>query len=35
METHKPDPLSDKVMAELERLKTEGEREILANLGKK
>jgi trimethylamine--corrinoid protein Co-methyltransferase len=30
METHKPDPLSDKVMTELERLKKEGEKEILA-----
>lgn len=34
LDTHKPDPLSDKVLAELERLKQEGEREILAKLKK-
>jgi len=34
METHKPDPLSDKVTTELERLKAEGEKEILARLEK-
>ena len=33
-ETHKPEPLSDKVIAELDRLKKEGEREILAKLEK-
>ena len=33
-ETHKPEPLSDKVMSELERLKKEGEKEILAKLAK-
>ncbi len=31
---HQPEPLSDKVMAELERLKIEGQREILAKLNK-
>ncbi|MFU8768275.1 MAG: hypothetical protein ACNA7H_00930, partial [Desulfotignum sp.] len=34
METHRPDPLTDKVMAELERLKREGEKEILAKQAK-
>jgi len=34
METHRPDPLSDKVTAELERLKITGEKEILAKLEK-
>lgn len=33
-ETHKPEPLSDKVMAELDRLKREGEKEILSKLKK-
>lgn len=33
-ETHKPEPLSDKVLAELERLQREGEKEILAQLKK-
>jgi len=33
-ETHKPDPLSDKIMSELDRLKKEGEKEILARLKK-
>jgi trimethylamine---corrinoid protein Co-methyltransferase len=33
-ENHKPEPLSDKVISELERLKKEGEREILAKLKK-
>ncbi len=31
-DTHKPEPLSDKVISELERLKKEGEKEILAKL---
>jgi trimethylamine--corrinoid protein Co-methyltransferase len=30
METHRPDPLSDKVTAEIERLAQEGEKEIRA-----
>ncbi len=34
LETHRPDPLSDKVTAELERLKREGEKEILAKQAK-
>ncbi|ACN17475.1 MttB9 [Desulforapulum autotrophicum HRM2] len=33
-ETHQPDPLSDKIISELDRLKREGEREILAKLEK-
>jgi len=33
-ETHKPEPLSDKVVSELDRLKREGEKEILARLQK-
>lgn len=33
-ETHKPEPLSDKVLSELDRLKKEGEKEILAKLEK-
>jgi len=33
-ETHKPEPLSDKVMTELDRLRKEGEKEILAKLKK-
>jgi trimethylamine--corrinoid protein Co-methyltransferase len=33
-DTHKPEPLSDKVLAELDRLKREGEKEILAKLEK-
>ncbi len=33
-ETHKPEPLSDKIVSELDRLKKEGEREILAKLEK-
>jgi trimethylamine--corrinoid protein Co-methyltransferase len=33
-ETHKPEPLSDKVLSELDRLRREGEREILAKLKK-
>ncbi|MCD4719538.1 MAG: trimethylamine methyltransferase family protein [Desulfobacula sp.] len=33
-ETHKPEPLSDKIISELDRLKKEGEREILAKLEK-
>ena len=33
-ETHTPAPLSDKVMAELDRLKKEGEKEILAKVAK-
>ena len=33
-ETHKPDPLSDKIMSELDRLKREGEKEILAKFKK-
>ncbi|RLC20373.1 MAG: hypothetical protein DRH93_13800 [Deltaproteobacteria bacterium] len=33
-ETHTPEPLSDKVMTELDRLKKEGEKEILAKLQK-
>lgn len=33
-DTHKPDPLSDKVVSELERLKKEGEKEILAKIAK-
>jgi len=33
-ETHRPEPLSDKVLAELERLQREGEKEILAKLDK-
>ncbi len=32
VETHQPEPLSDKVVSELERLKKEGEKEILAKL---
>lgn len=32
LETHKPEPLSDKVLSELDRLKTEGEREILKKM---
>jgi len=31
-ETHKPEPLSDKVISELDRLKKEGEKEILTKL---
>ena len=34
LETHTPDPLPDKVLAELERLKQEGQKEILAKLEK-
>jgi len=33
-ETHKPEPLSDKILSELDRLKREGEKEILAKLKK-
>ena len=33
-ETHKPEPLSDKIISELDRLKKEGEKEILAKLAK-
>ncbi len=33
-ETHKPEPLSDKIMSELDRLKKEGEKEILKKLKK-
>ena len=33
-ETHKPEPLSDKIISELDRLKKEGEREILKKLKK-
>ncbi len=33
-ETHKPEPLSDKVISELDRLQKEGEKEILAKLKK-
>jgi trimethylamine--corrinoid protein Co-methyltransferase len=33
-ETHKPEPLSDRVLSELDRLKKEGEKEILAKLKK-
>jgi len=33
-ETHKPEPLSDKIISELDRLKKEGEKEILAKLKK-
>jgi len=33
-ETHKPEPLDDKVLAELERLQKEGEKEILAKMKK-
>ena len=33
-ETHKPEPLSDKIISELDRLKREGEKEILAKLKK-
>lgn len=33
-ESHKPQPLSDKVISELERLKKEGEKEILAKIEK-
>ncbi len=33
-ETHKPEPLSDKIISELDRLKKEGEKEILAKLEK-
>ena len=33
-ETHKPEPLSDKIISELDRLKKEGEKEILAKLQK-
>lgn len=33
-ETHKPEALSDKVISELDRLKKEGEREILAKIEK-
>ncbi|RLB88664.1 MAG: hypothetical protein DRH26_13140 [Deltaproteobacteria bacterium] len=33
-ETHTPEPLSDKIISELDRLKREGEREILAKLEK-
>ena len=33
-ETHKPEPLSDKALSELDRLKKEGEKEILAKLEK-
>jgi trimethylamine--corrinoid protein Co-methyltransferase len=31
-QTHKPQPLSDKIISELDRLKREGEKEILAKL---
>jgi trimethylamine--corrinoid protein Co-methyltransferase len=31
-ESHRPEPLSDKILAELNRLKSEGEKEILAKL---
>jgi trimethylamine--corrinoid protein Co-methyltransferase len=34
LETHKPEPLSDKVLSELERLKREGETQIMAKLKK-
>jgi trimethylamine--corrinoid protein Co-methyltransferase len=34
VETHKPEPLSDKIISELDRLKREGEKEILAKLEK-
>jgi len=34
VETHKPEPLSDKILSELDRLKKKGEREILAKLKK-
>ncbi len=34
MDTHKPEPLSDKILSELDRLKKEGEKEILAKLKK-
>jgi trimethylamine---corrinoid protein Co-methyltransferase len=34
LETHRPDPLSDKVITELERLKKQGEKEILAKQAK-
>ncbi len=33
-ETHKPEPLSDKIISELDHLKKEGEKEILAKLKK-
>jgi len=33
-ETHTPEPLSDKIVSELDRLKREGEKEILAKLEK-
>ncbi len=33
-ETHKPKPLSDKILSELDRLKREGEKEIFAKLKK-
>ncbi len=33
-ETHKPEPLSDKILSELDRLKKEGEKEILDKLKK-
>jgi len=33
-ETHKPEALSDKVISELDRLRKEGEREILAKIQK-
>jgi len=33
-ETHKPEPLSDKMMSELDQLKKEGEKEILKKLKK-
>ncbi len=34
VETHKPEPLSDRIISELDRLKKEGEKEILAKLEK-
>jgi len=34
VETHKPEPLSDKIVSELDRLKREGEKEILAKMEK-
>lgn len=33
-ETHKPEPLSDKILSELDRVKKEGEKEILAKIQK-
>lgn len=33
-ETHQPEPLSNKILAELDRLQKEGEKEILAKLKK-